>query len=353
MAPPPFPLLLFNHDKGLSRCLGVFGAPARRYSHVALSTAVEAAARLVHELGGVVRTRRQVLDANQVHKLALTLNRRCIGNTPVGQDGPRAGTPIPLGWHLVYFTPNDYESQLGPDGADSVFSPAKPFTRRMWAGGSMTWPARDALRVGDEVEEHSRLVNAVAKPSKSAGAMVLVEVEKELRGPRATALVDRRSWVFFPEAHVHTARPLGPTTAMLGPTTIDDLPDSQGFAARQFCWSAVGLFRFSALTFNGHKIHYNQDWTRGVEDHGTLVVHGPLNLINILNYWHDIHGGQDAAQQHALTIGYRAVAPLYAGQRYTIQTRQAIETATASTWTIMACRDDGTVCMRAEISVPK
>ncbi|PHH59047.1 hypothetical protein CDD81_3852 [Ophiocordyceps australis] len=326
------------------------------------STAAEAAARLVHDFAGTVRRRRQVLDANQVHKLALTL-----GKTALGHHGARVGTPIPPGWHLVYFTPDDYESALGPDGADCVFSPVKPFTRRMWAGGSMSWPARDSLRVGDEVEEHTRLVSAVAKSSKSAGAMVVVEVEKELRGPRATALVDRRSWVFRPEARVDptgavttpTMMPLMPVKpvkpTMPGPTTIDDLPalPGQRFPARQFCWSPVGLFRFSALTFNAHKIHYNQDWTRAVEDHATLVVHGPLNLINILNYWHDIHGRQDAAQHHALAISYRAVAPLYAGQTYTIQTRQALETATASTWTIVACRDDGTVSVKAEISVPK
>ena len=62
------------------------------------------------------------------------------------------------------------------------------------------------------------------------------------------------------------------------------------FAVRQLCWSPVGLFRFSALTFNGHQIHYNAEWAQTVEGHPSIVVHGPLNPLNILNYWRDIHG---------------------------------------------------------------
>ena len=74
------------------------------------------------------------------------------------------------------------------------------------------------------------------------------------------------------------------------------------------------LFRFSALTFNGHKIHYNLEWCREVEGHRGLVVHGPLNLINMANLWRDVKGGDAIPRK----ITYRATSPLYAGEKYRI-----------------------------------
>ena len=74
------------------------------------------------------------------------------------------------------------------------------------------------------------------------------------------------------------------------------------------------LFRFSALTFNGHKIHYNLEWCREVEGHRGLVVHGPLNLINMVNLWRDVKGGDAIPRK----ITYRATSPLYAGEKYRI-----------------------------------
>ena len=76
----------------------------------------------------------------------------------------------------------------------------------------------------------------------------------------------------------------------------------------------VTLFRFSALTFNAHKIHYNKEWCNLVEGHRNLVVHGPLNLINMVNFWRDIRGGDAVPNQ----IKYRATSPLYAGEKYRV-----------------------------------
>lgn len=75
--------------------------------------------------------------------------------------------------------------------------------------------------------------------------------------------------------------------------------------------------RFSALTFNGHKIHHDTEWTRGVEGHPATVVHGPLNLINMLDYWRDFHSKGKTPQK----VVYRAMAPVYAGERYKIFTQ--------------------------------
>jgi hydroxyacyl-ACP dehydratase HTD2-like protein with hotdog domain len=116
------------------------------------------------------------------------------------------------------------------------------------------------------------------------------------------------------------------------------------FPSRHFCWSPVGLFRFSALTFNGHKIHYNEEWSNSVEGHPGLVVHGPLNLINILNYWSDVHGNGQAPKD----VQYRAMAPLYAGDEYHVSTTNMEESEDGRKFEIVAQKQE-TICMKAQV----
>ncbi|KAL3961100.1 hypothetical protein ACCO45_006217 [Purpureocillium lilacinum] len=281
-----------------------------QHHHASGATASEAASRMLDTFAGAVSIRRQVLDANQVQKLALTLGRPTLGATDISTEAPRVGTPIPAGYHL-------------------------PFTRRMWAGGRMSWPDATAsehatLRVGDEVEERTRLVSATPKKSRGGGEMVLVEVEKELCAPRGHTVVDRRSWIFRPE---------------IDPPVRDVGADASGFPVRQLCWSPVGLFRFSALTFNGHKIHFNEEWSQRVEGHPGVVVHGPLNLINILDYWRDVHGGG----LEPASISYRAMSPIYAGETYKIKTERSSKDERQVVHHIIA-EKNGTVCMKAEVA---
>jgi hydroxyacyl-ACP dehydratase HTD2-like protein with hotdog domain len=100
----------------------------------------------------------------------------------------------------------------------------------------------------------------------------------------------------------------------------------QGARIRDLVQSHVALFRFSAVTFNGHKIHYNRAWCREVEGHRECVVHGPLNLINMVDFWRDVIGqqmqeGEIDGQEGELVperITYRATSPLYAGEKYRI-----------------------------------
>lgn len=206
-----------------------------------LTTAADAAQQMLRAFEGQTRTSRQVLDGHQLQKLSLTLGRKHLHHPGglglgLGLDddntnnltarAPPRGTPLPPGYHLVFFSPAAIEADLGADGTDRTFNAPAPFSRRMWAGGRMSWrpPPRTAeggspsapsapppmplplLRVGDEVEERTRLVGATAKRSRRTGGdggdggdeMVLVEVEKEFWGPAGLALVDRRSWVFRP-----------------------------------------------------------------------------------------------------------------------------------------------------------
>lgn len=202
------------------------------------TTASDAAGRLLDKFSGSTVVRRQVIDANQFQKLSLTLGRTTIDGTDISDTPPAVGTPVPPGYHLVYFTPNGVETELGADGTDLTFNAPAPFSRRMWAGGKMQWPTAEKvtknsplLRVGDEVEERTTLLSATAKKSRSAGEMVLVEVEKEIWGPRGRALVDRRSWVFRPEIDPATAaaavpKPLGEIQRQV--SSIEDVTEAQG-----------------------------------------------------------------------------------------------------------------------------
>lgn len=116
------------------------------------------------------------------------------------------------------------------------------------------------------------------------------------------------------------------------------------FPIRKLSWSPVGLFRFSALTFNGHKIHYNEDWTRTAEGHPGIVVHGPLNVINLLDYWRDIHGEGAGPDE----IIYRAISPVYGGEEYQIRTVDIIGTNSSRVFDVVA-EKGGNVIMKASI----
>ncbi|KAI3572719.1 hypothetical protein IWW34DRAFT_708249 [Fusarium oxysporum f. sp. albedinis] len=277
-------------------------------------TASDAAAYLLHNFANKLAVRQQLVDANQLQKLALTLGRCHVNGTDISEQAPIIGTPIPPGYHLAYFTPNSTEADLSVDGTDRTFNASAPFTRRMWAGGKMSWAEPSSgtlLRVGDVVEEHTRLLSAIPKKSRSAGEMVLVEVEKEFWGPKGLALTDRRSWVFRPE---------------IDPSTVKESPEPLKNVTR-------GPSAVKDLTTKSQGIHPG------------LVVHGPLNLINLLSYWQDIHGnGKDPRN-----ITYRAMSPLYAGETYSIQTSEVRDTGNGKAWDLVVERN-GVVCMKGEIT---
>jgi hydroxyacyl-ACP dehydratase HTD2-like protein with hotdog domain len=113
-----------------------------------------------------------------------------------------------------------------------------------------------------------------------------------------------RNWIFRPEI----------TTPQAPAEKPKEIPFPAGKYTREFTQTPVTLFRFSALTFNGHKIHYNREWCREVEGHRDLVVHGPLNLINMVNLWRDVQGRDVVPKK----VTYRATSPLYAGEKYRV-----------------------------------
>ncbi|KAL4905370.1 hypothetical protein BDW74DRAFT_177742 [Aspergillus multicolor] len=321
------------------------------------------------------QTRTQTLDANQLRLLSLTLNRPTLfptsphlsqttSSTTTTTTEIEDGTPLPAGYHLAYFTPAFTENELGADGTDTSYNPAHPFTRRMWAGGEVSWP-RDGkgnvntLRIGQMVTETTRVLSAEAKVVRKTGEeMIVVGVEKEFSNEGGVAVVDRRNWVFrkaLPppsQSTINTQDLPPPTPPSSSPASIITTSSTDGLThTRTLRQTAVTLFRFSALTFNPHKIHYSQPWCREVEGHKDIVVHGPLNLIAILDFWRDIRGAGDVANAFLPErIAYRATSPLYAEDEYRIVLKQAEKgSEDGDKSAIEILTPEGNVGMKAEV----
>jgi len=169
----------------------------RLYSATSTASASEAAAEILQRFGNKpISVKEQIFDANQVRLLTLTLGRPSLhrGGVPATEQAPKEGTPIPPGYHLVYFLPTFLEQDLGNDGTDKTLNPLSPYTRRMWAGGELEWTQDPSsiLRVGQTVKETTRITSAEGKQMKSGGSLVIAGLEKTFETKNGVALIDRR-----------------------------------------------------------------------------------------------------------------------------------------------------------------
>jgi 3-methylfumaryl-CoA hydratase len=182
-----------------------------------------------------------------------------------GPQRPAAGTPLPYLWHWLYFLPLHPQSDIGPDGhaKRGGFLPPVPLPRRMWAGSDFEF--HEPLRVGDALQRTSTIAGITEKSGRS-GNLVFVKVRHELcrNGSADVALTEHHNIVY-----------------RAAPTPADVAPPPQA-APAEFAWvrrmvaDDVLLFRYSALTFNGHRIHYDRKYVTEVEGYPGLIVHGPL-----------------------------------------------------------------------------
>jgi len=182
---------------------------------------------------------------------------------------PVAGDVMPALWHWYAFPPTEPMSELGHDGHPQRglrgdkegFLPPVPFDRRMWAGGKLTFHA--PLRVGEPIERTST-ISQITEKSGTAGGMVFVTVDHVLSGAQGVAVRERHDIVYLPI----------PATYSPPAKKMADLNDVA--AMREVEATPPLLFRYSAITFNGHKIHYDRTYAQEVEKYPGLVVHGPL-----------------------------------------------------------------------------
>ena len=173
------------------------------------------------------------------------------------------GDPLPPLWHWMLFAPRARQSALGPDGhpARGGFLPPVPLPRRMFAGGRFHF--HDPVRIGEDVRREGEVIAVESKQGRS-GALVFVTIRYQIFGPRGLAIEEFNDIVY-------REPPSGP--AAIAPMTIDvaDMPWQ-----RVITPDPVMLFRYSALTFNGHRIHYDHPYATEVEGYPGLIVHGPL-----------------------------------------------------------------------------
>jgi 3-methylfumaryl-CoA hydratase len=206
---------------------------------------------------GRTETLRDEITAAPVRALSATLDR----DDPL----PENGTPVPPLWHWLYFLPAHRQSEIGEDGhaRRGGFLPPVPLPRRMWAGGRLAWKSANPLRVGDGAARTSRIASVSQKSGRS-GDLVFVTVEHQLRSANGVALTEEHDIVYRDAPRPGDA----PAQPMAAPTNAA--------WQRELVPDEVLLFRYSALTFNGHRIHYDRRYVTEVEGYPGLIVHGPL-----------------------------------------------------------------------------
>jgi 3-methylfumaryl-CoA hydratase len=227
-----------------------------------------------------------------------------IGATPINalnatldhEAAPAAdGDPLPPLWHWLYFLPLHRQSEIGPDGhaRRGGFLPPVPLPRRMWAGSQFEF--RSPIRVGDAVERTSTIVDVTEKEGRT-GKLVFVKVRHQVRcnATAEPALVEFHDIVYREAKRAGDVEPPPQPAPTEAAWQREIVPDD------------VLLFRYSALTFNGHRIHYDRKYVTEVEGYPGLIVHGPLIATLLMDLVR-----RNAPQADVATFRFRAVRPTF------------------------------------------
>ena len=187
-------------------------------------------------------------------------------------ERPAVGTPLPALWHWLYFLPLHRQSEIGPDGhaRRGGFLPPVPLPRRMWAGSQFEF--HQPLAIGDAMTRTST-IHDVSEKTGRTGPLVFVKVRHEIRraGEAEIALTEFHDIVYREAPKPDDVAP--PPKAAPASSTWE----------KQWVPDDVLLFRYSALTFNGHRIHYDRKYVTEVEGYPGLVVHGPMIATLLLD----------------------------------------------------------------------
>lgn len=227
---------------------------------------------------------------------------------------PYAEGEAPLALHWCLAPPIAPMGAIGTDGhaAKGEFLPPVPLPRRMWAGGTIETLA--PLRTGDEVTRRS-VIGDISYKQGRTGPLCFVAVDHELVTPRGVALRERHNIVYREAAKPGTpASPAAPEQ----PRPAD--------LVWQVASSPVFLFRYSAITFNSHRIHFDYPYVTGEEGYDGLVVHGPIQATLLLNIIATLSGGEP------IRLDYRGVAPLIAGDDFLVKAKRLPDGGIAA-WT--------------------
>lgn len=238
-------------------------------------------------------------------------------------DAPKAGDPLPHLWHWYAFPPTVSMNELGQDGHPHLgdFMPPVRLNRRMWAGGNLEF--RMPLRIGEQLRCRTSIAN-ISEKTGAGGDIVIVSLDHEISGEAGLAVIERQNIVYLqiPDSY-------SPPKAIPAPTDVA-VRQSQDV-------STPLLFRYSAITFNAHRIHYDLPYTQEVEHYPDLVVHGPLQAQLLMNMAIKARGSVPTL------FSYRGVHPLFAGNALDLRAVQE----NASEWALCAVADDTHQTMQA------
>jgi 3-methylfumaryl-CoA hydratase len=262
---------------------------------------------------------RDTVTAGPLDRLSAVLDRDDVPFTD--------GDAVPPLGHWLFFLPDARQSEIGPDGhprRGDFLPPVHELPRRMWAGSRLSFPG--SIRVGDRIVRRSTIASVIQKEGAS-GPLVFVGVRHEIGlAGEAAAIIDEHDIVYRgleapavkaerrktePGAWRHTLRP-----------------------------DPVLLFRYSALTFNGHRIHYDRDYVTGQEGYPGLVVHGPLIATLLMNL---LRG--HAPQRRVAEFSFRAVSPLFEGNEVSVNGTPPDAEGMVKLW---AANNEGDLAMSAE-----
>lgn len=236
------------------------------------------------------------------------------------------GAALPPLWHWFYFLPKAPQSAIGPDGHPrrGGFLPPIPLPRRMFAGARLTFP--EPLRIGRDAQRHAE-IRAVSQKSGRSGLLAFVTVGYTIRQDGRTCVEEEQDIVYR-----QPGAPVGaPVAAPLPPP-----PEHSWW--RMIAPDPVLLFRFSALTFNAHRIHYDRPYAMAEEGYPGLVVHGPLTALLLIELL------RAHAKRPVASFSFRGQAPLFDLSPFRI-----MAVANGDAVTLAAHGPDGGVAMSAEV----
>jgi 3-methylfumaryl-CoA hydratase len=236
------------------------------------------------------------------------------------------GDPLPPLWHWLYFLETDPASTLGRDGHSKRggFLPPVALPRRMWAGGRFRF--HEPLRLGETIRKISTIA-AISEKTGRTGKLCFVTLRHEFSTGDTLALTEEHDIVYREDPHADAPKPEPK------PAPLDAL------WSREVRPNPVLLFRYSALTFNGHRIHYDVDYAREVEGYPGLVFHGPLTATLMIDLALEKNPGSEPA-----SYSYRALAPIAGAAPFFIEGRP-----TAGGADLWARRGDGALAMSGEL----
>jgi 3-methylfumaryl-CoA hydratase len=241
-----------------------------------------------------------------VHRLSATLDR--------DDAFPKMGDALPIGWHSTLFPRVVRHAQISPDGhpARGDFLPPVPLPRRMFAGKRTTFSGD--LRLGDEVRRVSTIKDVTIKSGRT-GQMVFVTVSTDITSPRGLAITEEQDIVYRQDPDKNAPPPPpqpAPGTAVWKNTVTP---------------TEVMLFRYSALTFNGHRIHYDHPYVTQVEGYPALVMNGGLTTLLVY----------ELARAHAKSpvrfMSSRNVRPMFANRPISVCGEPSADGKSAKLWT--------------------